>query len=101
MALIEKFEKYSSNAACAIVIMTPDDEGRAKNNPTAVEKRARQNVVFELGYFYGKLKRDHVIVLDFGVDLPGDLVGLVDVRHADWKMDLLRELMAIGFKTTK
>lgn len=101
MALIEKFETHSSNAACAIVIMTPDDEGRAKNNISAIEKRARQNVVFELGYFYGKLQRDHVIVLDFGVDLPGDLVGLVDLRKADWKTGLLSELIALGFKTAK
>lgn len=27
---------------------------------------ARQSVVFELGYFYGKLKRENVIVLNFG-----------------------------------
>jgi predicted nucleotide-binding protein len=32
--------------------------------PEADRPRARQNVVFELGYFFGKLKRGHVAVLN-------------------------------------
>lgn len=99
MTLIEKFESYSADAACAIVVMTPDDQARAKNNLAVVEERARQNVVFELGYFYGKLKRNNVIVLNFGVELPGDINGMVDVRGQDWKIDLLKELVGIGYKS--
>ncbi|ALO67663.1 hypothetical protein AS189_15730 [Arthrobacter alpinus] len=97
--LIEKFESYSADAACAIVIMTPDDEARAKNNLEAIEERARQNVVFELGYFYGKLRRENVIVLNFGVELPGDIKGMVDVRGQDWKIELLKELAGLGYKS--
>ncbi len=97
--LIEKFESYSADAACAIVIMTPDDEARAKNNLEAIEERARQNVVFELGYFYGKLRRENVIVLNFGVELPGDIKGMADVRGQDWKIELLKELARLGYKS--
>ncbi len=97
--LIEKFESYSADAACAIVIMTPDDQARAKNNPEEIENRARQNVVFELGYFYGKLRRENVIVLNFGVELPGDIKGMVDVRGQDWKIELLKELAGLGYKS--
>lgn len=95
--LIEKFESYSKEAACAIVLMTPDDEARAKRTPTSVEERARQNVVFELGYFYGKLKRENVIVLNFGVELPGDINGLVYIGKDDWKLDLGKELAGLGY----
>jgi predicted nucleotide-binding protein len=96
--LIEKFESYSADAACAIVLMTPDDEARAKRTPAGdTEERARQNVVFELGYFYGKLKRENVIVLNFGVELPGDINGLVYIGRDDWKVDLARELAGLGY----
>jgi predicted nucleotide-binding protein len=96
--LIEKFESYSTDAACAIVLMTPDDEARAKRTPTNVENRARQNVVFELGYFYGKLRRENVIVLNFGVELPGDINGLVYIGQESWRIDLGRELAGLGYQ---
>ncbi|GEB64652.1 hypothetical protein SAT01_21000 [Sinomonas atrocyanea] len=97
--LIEKFESYSKDAACAIVLMTPDDEARAKRTPTSdLAERARQNVVFELGYFYGKLKRENVIVLNFGVELPGDINGLVYIDKDNWKIDLGRELAGLGYR---
>ncbi|MET3370645.1 UNVERIFIED_CONTAM: putative nucleotide-binding protein [Jeotgalibacillus campisalis] len=95
--LIEKFETYSKEAACAIVLMTPDDDARSKRDPTSVEERARQNVVFELGYFYGKLKRENVIVMNFGVELPGDIKGMVYIGKDGWKLDLGRELAALGY----
>lgn len=98
MTLIEKFESYSADSACAIVLMTPDDEARAKREPkSAFASRARENVVFELGYFYGKLKRKNVILLNFGVPLPGDINGLVYIGEADWKVDLGAELAGLGY----
>lgn len=98
MSLIEKFEAYSADSACAIVLMTPDDEARAKNKPTSdLVGQARQNVVFELGYFYGKLKRKNVIVLNFGVALPGDINGLVYIGKEDWKVELGAELAGLGY----
>lgn len=99
MTLIEKFESYSADSACAIVLMTPDDEARAKREPeSALVSRARENVVFELGYFYGKLKRENVIVLNFGVKLPGDVHGLVYIGEAEWKVDLGAELAGLGYR---
>lgn len=97
--LIEKFEDASSDSACAIVLMTPDDEARAKRDATAaLVERARQNVIFELGYFYGKLKRENVIVLNFGVELPGDISGLVYIGEDSWKVELGKELAALGYE---
>jgi predicted nucleotide-binding protein len=98
--LIEKFESYSKDAACAIVLMTPDDEARAKRAPKDVEGRARQNVVFELGYSYGTLDRGNVTVLNFGVELPWDINGLVYIGEDSWKLDLGRELGGSGILHT-
>ena len=44
-------------------ILTPDDIAHSKNDPAKEEFRARQNVILELGFFAGKLGRDHAIAL--------------------------------------
>jgi len=101
--IIEKFEKNSGEVNFAIILLTADDEGKAK-----IEKdfkmRARQNVVFEMGYFIGKLGRDRVfLLLENGVDKPGDLDGIVytSFDNADgWKLKLVKELKAAGYKVT-
>lgn len=97
--LIKKFESYSADEARAIVVMTPDDEARALNKPEAIERRERQNVVFELGYFYGKLRRENIIVLNYGVELPRDIEGKVNVHGQDWKIELLKELAELRYKS--
>lgn len=94
--IIEKFENYS-DVGGAICLFTADDIGRAKKEPTD-NTRARQNVVLETGYFMGKLGRDHVVILaDDGIEMPSDLSGVVYTNTANWKIDLLKELKAIGY----
>lgn len=95
--LIEKFEANASRAGYAVVLLTADDLGRAKTDAADVP-RARQNVVFELGFFIGALGRERVAVfLDSGVEEPGDVRGIVynpiDSGGA-WKLALARELDA-------
>lgn len=94
--IIEKFEDYS-DVDGAICLFTSDDIGRAKKD--AVDKpRARQNVVLETGYFMGKLGRKHIVILaDDGIEMPSDLSGVVYTNTANWQIDLLRELKAIGY----
>ena len=53
--IIEKFEEHS-NVSYAIVLMTPDDVGNLKSNKGKLNQRARQNVIFELGYFLDNLE---------------------------------------------
>ncbi len=55
--IIEEFENYS-DVGGAVCLFTADDIAKAKNGTTE-KYRARQNVVFETGYFIGKLGRDH------------------------------------------
>ena len=79
--IIEKFEAHS-DVKYAFVLMTPDDIGcSAKDKGQPVENykfRARQNVIFELGFFIGKLGRTNVCTLYVeGVELPNDISGLV------------------------
>jgi hypothetical protein len=59
--VIEKFEG-NSNVGFAIILLTDDDEGKARTQ-IGLQKRARQNVTLELGYFIGKLGRERVLPL--------------------------------------
>jgi predicted nucleotide-binding protein len=92
--IIEKFEAVASAAAFAVVLLTPDDVG-GKNADEPLP-RARQNVVFELGFFVGVLGRARVAVLhSAGVELPSDIDGVVYTELDDnsaWKLSLAREL---------
>lgn len=97
--ILEKLEAFAPSAGFAVALLTADDLGRAKG--TELESaRARQNVVFEAGYFAGRLGRDRVVLLhETGVELPSDLNGIVyvglDVAGA-WKMKLAHELSNAG-----
>ena len=74
--IIEKFEKHSA-VGFAIVLLTSDDEGKAKASDN-LNIRARQNVILELGFFMGKLGRSRVLPLYIeGVELPSDIQGLM------------------------
>ena len=91
--IIEKFEENSG----AICLFTADDLGRAK----AEKKnsfRARQNVVFEAGYFMGKLGRDKVVIIaENGLEIPSDMQGIVYTDKNNWEFDVLKELKAMGY----
>ena len=61
--------------------------------------RARQNVVFETGYFIGKLGRKNIVIVsESGIELPSDLQGVVYTNTLEWKFSLLKELRAIGYQ---
>jgi len=92
--LIEKFEQHATAAHFAIVLLTPDDVGSQRGGEQ--RPRARQNVVFELGFFYGTLGRDRVCVLyEESVELPTDIEGIAYVPlRGEWKLMLGRELRA-------
>lgn len=96
--IIEKIEQYA-NVVFAIVLYTPCDIGREKNEKRGTP-RARQNVVFEHGYLIAKLGRERVCALvKQGVQTPGDIAGVVykpmDSAGA-WKTEILREMKSAG-----
>lgn len=112
--IIEKFEDHAHEVAFAVVIMTGDDMGGpgpqrvgqykvVKSQPR--RKRARQNVILELGFFMAQLGRGRVCVLfEDGVERPSDYDGVLYVPLAgDWKAKLAQELEAakIPFNSVK
>lgn len=95
--IIEKFEDCVREVGFAVVLLTPDDLAGPATSPAAAS-RARQNVIFELGCFAGKLGRGRTCLLRKGdVEIPSDLYGVIytDMDAADgWKIKLVRELKA-------
>jgi predicted nucleotide-binding protein len=99
--IIEKFEQHSK-ARFAIVLLTPDDAVSDRQHPENPTYRARQNVVFEMGYFLGKLGRKGLCVLHKReVEFPSDIKGIVyiemDSAHG-WRIYLARELRRAGIR---
>ena len=98
--IIEKFENYS-DVSYAIVLLTPDDQGNSIEDNT-LNKRARQNVIMELGYFIGKLGRSNVCALKKKeVEIPSDYLGIIYVdadNDGVWKNKIAQELIQAGLK---
>ena len=97
--IIEKFEDFS-DVSFAIVLLTSDDLGCDKESfkSNDFKYRARQNVIFELGFFVGKLGRQKVCALyEEGVDVPSDYKGVIYIPFkGNWKVSVARELKASG-----
>jgi predicted nucleotide-binding protein len=114
-SLLQKFFQSSREAHFSIVILTADDLGASRVQYEAdgvadrtLQFRARQNVILELGFFYGYLGWENVFVIYRGpprvypnFERPSDLDGAVfDTIDADgrWRDTLRRKLAEAGFK---
>ena len=106
--LIEKFEHHA-DVDYAIILLTPDDVGCAAaemskpEDERSYEQRARQNVIFEFGFFAGRLRRSNLCcVYKRGVALPSDLTGFVykEIRSSIEEVGyaLIKEFQAAGLK---
>jgi predicted nucleotide-binding protein len=98
-ALITKFREEAADVGFAVVLMTPDDLGKAEKTDD-LKLRARQNVVFELGFFIGKLGPERVAALVKGdIELPSDFDGVVYISldKEDWQAKLGSELEAAEY----
>jgi predicted nucleotide-binding protein len=81
--IIEKLERFAARAAYAVVLATADDYGRSVAVPDELP-RARQNVIFELGYFFAALGRPRVALLyEAGVERPSDTDGILHIAIDD------------------
>lgn len=97
--IIEKFEE-NSDVSFAVILYTACDEARG-TEPEPLKKRARQNVLFEHGYFYAKLGRENVAALyEPEVELPSDLSGVLYIPFdAHWKEKLKQEMKEAGIES--
>jgi predicted nucleotide-binding protein len=104
-SILTKFKEESDGATFAVVPMTPDDLGCLRREllpygTPALEPRprARENVIFEPGFFIGQLGVDRVCALvPPGVERPSDYDGIVYVQFDDqdsWQKKLVTELHA-------
>jgi len=106
--VIEKFEE-NSDVGYAFILLTPDEISMTKDqmdvseDARVTEFRARPNVIFEFGYFIGKLGRSKVCCLHKGdVTIPSDLAGLV-YKKVDDSVDaqayaIIKELKNAGYE---
>lgn len=96
----EKFEEHADKVGFAIILLTPDDVGKSKDETNELKPRARQNVILELGYFWALLGRERMCVLyKEGVELPSDIHGIlyVPMDSSDgWRSKLGQEMQDAG-----
>lgn len=108
LTVIEKFEK-NAEVSFAFILLTPDDIGFTSGHigkPEAergYEARARQNVIFEFGYFVARLGRSNVCcIYKEGVVLPSDVGGYlykkVSNSISEIGYELIRELKNSGIQ---
>ncbi|ELX7501885.1 nucleotide-binding protein [Vibrio fluvialis] len=106
--VIEKIEA-NSDVGYAFILLTPDEYSYTKDQQALeesqrhIELRARPNVIFEFGYFVGKLGRNRVCCLHKGdVVVPSDISGLVykkvDSSIENQAYAIIKELRAAGYK---
>jgi predicted nucleotide-binding protein len=106
--IIEKFEKHS-DVGYAFILLTPDEvayiatEETKPDDERKKEKRARPNVIFEFGYFVGKLGRSRVCCLYTGdVALPSDVGGMIYKKYThsveEVAFGIIKDLKASGFQ---
>jgi predicted nucleotide-binding protein len=113
-SLFQKFMAVASKAEFAVVLLSSDDYGASRRQydadgvgDRALQFRARQNVILELGFFYGQLGWENVFVLVEEPDRvfpnferPSDLDGVVfdEMSRPNWRASLTAKLVAAGFE---
>lgn len=94
--IVEKLEEHA-DVGFAVVLFSPDDEAIVDGKSV---KRARQNVVFEMGFFHALLGRNRVAVLHRGgVEILSDYSGVIWIpfdQAGGWQAKLKQELRAAG-----
>jgi predicted nucleotide-binding protein len=93
-SIIDKLHDETQLAGYAIALLTPDDITEKG------DKRARQNVILEIGYFLGKLGKERIrMIVKEDIEIPSDLQGILYQKFDEsgaWKIKLLKEMQAVG-----
>ena len=90
--LIEKIEKYASECSYAFAIFTPDD---IVSNNGEKYFQVRPNVIFELGWFYAKLGRSKVCILNQGSKQDSIFSDLKGVEYVSFKDNISEKYLKI------
>jgi len=99
--LIEKINDYV-HVSFAIVLVSPDNLIYPKEKtPNEAKYTANQNVIFELGYFLGRLGSKNIVAIyrknkDFKI--PNEYNGILWIEYKNgWYFRLIKELQACNF----
>jgi predicted nucleotide-binding protein len=96
--VIEKFERYAETCSFAIAVFTPDDEVKGGEEAYL---QARPNVIYELGWFCGRLGRANaMLLLREGTSMFSDFGGIIQHRFkanvAERVIEMRKDLEAAG-----
>jgi len=96
--VIEKFEHYAQTCSYAIAVFTPDDEVTSGGETYL---QARPNVIYELGWFCGRLGRSGVmLILKEDTSLFSDFGGIIQKRFkisiSERVIEIKRDLVSAG-----
>ena len=103
-ALPDLFESWATRVDAAIALITPDDIGTSVVHPNGKPKfavdllnlsqRARENVWVEVGWFWGHLGTDRIMILSRGTDIkvPSDLQSLVYHSYENSPTECVKEV---------
>lgn len=99
--LTNKFEDYAETCSFAFALLTPDDHIHTQEGAYG---QARPNVIYEIGWFVGRLGRERVVLLlKEGTKIHSDLDGVSQVRFAesveDRFLQIQQELQAANLAT--
>lgn len=78
---IESLERLLDTSDFAVLVLTPDDLTTSRE---AERLSPRDNVVFELGLFFGRLGRERCFLIhrDLDLKLPSDLLGIEPAKFS-------------------
>lgn len=77
-SIIDKFEIDASTCSFAFALFTKDDEVKNSNN---IYYQARPNVIFESGWFTGRLSKQRIVLLlQNGTKIHSDLDGISRIQ---------------------
>jgi hypothetical protein len=79
---IESLERLLDRSDFAVLVLTPDDRTKSRE---AERLSPRDNVVFELGLFFGRLGRERCFLIqrsDLDLKLPTDVLGVEPAKFS-------------------
>ena len=97
---IEKFENCLDNVEFAVILLTPDDIGKSKDEQGKPKFRPSQDSIAILVACMIHLGRDRTCCLYKGeLELPSTMDGIILTPmdpHSGWELKLVREMKAAG-----
>jgi predicted nucleotide-binding protein len=88
--IIKKFEEEARKASFAFILLTPDDVVEKVNR---IYAQGRPNVIFELGWFYGKIKREKTCILKKeNTNIHTDIEGVSTIIFSNKINDCISEI---------